>query len=104
MSGGDPAPRMMRLSQSIEHFQQRGLQDALAQATAQFWRKRAADFEAARPRSGEFHGRATREELAARDARCAATALACRRHAELLESAVPDYIAREVADVLAKAA
>lgn len=94
----------MRLSQSIEHFKARVLQDALCSATAGFWRKRAADFEAARPKPGEYHGRATGAELDAREARCAAIALACRHHAELLEQAVPDYMAAEVAQVLAEAA
>lgn len=95
---------MMRLSQSIEHFQRRVLEDALTHATAQFWRRRAADFEAARPKRGEFHGRATREELDEADARCAAVAQACRRHADLMEEALPDLFEAEVADVLTEAA
>lgn len=94
----------MTLAEAIDQIRARLLQDALAQATAQFWRRRAADFENARPRRGEFHGRATTEELNARDARCAALAEACRNHADLLETGAPDYMKREVADVLAEAA
>lgn len=34
------------LVEHVDHFQHRVMQDALAEATAAYWRKRAADFEA----------------------------------------------------------
>lgn len=65
----------------IDHFQRRVLQDALADGTAAYWRRRAETFEAARPRPTDYHGQATRADLAARDARCREAAEACRKRA-----------------------
>lgn len=60
------------------HFQHRVIQDALADATATYWHRRAAAFEAARPRAGDYRGQATLADLRAADQRCAETAEACR--------------------------
>lgn len=73
--------RRRDLDDYIAHFRARVLQDALAQATAAYWRRRAEVWEAARPRPGDFTGAATTEELAEANMRCAATALACRQRA-----------------------
>jgi hypothetical protein len=67
----------------LVHFQARVIQDALAEAEAAYWRRRAAMFEGARPRPEDYTGQAAPAELAAQDARCAATAAACRARAAL---------------------
>jgi DNA-binding GntR family transcriptional regulator len=84
------------------HFLARILQDALTEALPAYWRHRAQQLEDAAPKLGEFHGNATPEELRARWIETAAQA--CRRHAELLQSDLPDYIADEIADVLGEVA
>lgn len=55
------------------------------EATAAYWRRRAALFDAAAPRSGDFTGRASRADLVALDRRVRAKAQACRNRAELCE-------------------
>lgn len=65
----------------LAHFQARVIQDALAAALAATWERRAAAFDAARPRPGDFTGLATPEDLAAQDQRLAAIASACRARA-----------------------
>lgn len=82
MSATQPA-ELGQLADHVEHFRRRVLQDALNEATAAYWHRRAAAFDAARPRPGDFHGRATRAQLAAADTRLAAQAAACRRAAAL---------------------
>ncbi len=74
-----------------EPVRRRVVQDALSAALACTWRRRAATLEWARPRPGEFAGRATADELAERDRRLAAQATACRHHAELLELGLLDF-------------
>ncbi|QYJ05389.1 hypothetical protein KUV85_06835 [Nocardioides panacisoli] len=74
------------------------LQDALAQATAAFWERRAADFEAAKPDPArDFLGRATVEELREQWRRCDANAHACRAHA-LLWRDDPGQVAKAEVD------
>ncbi|MFD7157546.1 hypothetical protein ACFV9C_23310 [Kribbella sp. NPDC059898] len=68
----------------IEHFRSRVLLDALTEATALYWKRRAEALERALPRRGDFHGQATREELWERYNALQAEILACRRHANLL--------------------
>lgn len=58
---------------------------AWASASARYWRRRAATFEAARPHLGDYQGQATAPELAARWDRLSAIAQACRNHADLYE-------------------
>lgn len=65
----------------LDHFQRRVVQDALADATQLYWLRRAEAFEWARPKRGDFMGRATREEVASRDARLVEAARACRARA-----------------------
>ena len=60
--------------------------DALLQAEPGYWRRRADEFEAARPRPGDYTGRLSPERIQAIDERLAAKAQACRNHATLLAS------------------
>lgn len=71
------------LPEFVEHFRQRVLQDALAEATATYWRRRAQTFLAAMPRPGDYTGQATPQEIEARRERIAAAARACAERAEL---------------------
>lgn len=68
---------------ATEHFRARLLSDALAEGTAVYWERRAASFEWARPRPGDFHGRATRAELSRRWRELTGIAAACRARAEV---------------------
>lgn len=54
------------------------------QASPAYWLRRADQFDAARPRPGEFTGHATPEELADADERCAEAARLCRFHASIV--------------------
>lgn len=65
----------------VEQFRKRVVQDALAEATAAYWQRRAEEFDAALPRPGDYPGEATPEEREARRQRVAQTALACRQRA-----------------------
>jgi hypothetical protein len=71
------------LPEYVEHFRYRVLQDALLEAQARYWHQRAAAFDAARPRAGDFTGQATHEDLEAQRYRLAEAILACRARAEL---------------------
>ncbi len=88
------------ISIDIDHFRARILQDALTEATAQYWVHRAQQFEAAAPTLSEFHGTATREELNEAWTRGHATAAACRAHADLVSGEYPEEISDEVLAVL----
>lgn len=65
----------------VAHFQRRVVQDAIADATGAYWERRAATFEWARPRPSDYRGRATEQQIADRDHRCAEAAKACRARA-----------------------
>jgi hypothetical protein len=86
------------------HLAARILQDALTEATADYWLQRAEQFEAAAPRLGEYHGNATIEELRERWTSCMATAFACRQHAQLLSDETSEEISDEVTAVLEEVA
>jgi hypothetical protein len=88
----------------IDHFRARILQDALTEATASYWERRAKQFEDAAPRKGDRHFNATNDELLDAYERCMATALACRRHAQLLRDSMPEDISADVWDVLEEVA
>lgn len=68
----------------------RAAEEALSDALACTWRRRAELLEWARPRPGEYAGRATVAELAERDSRLALQAEACRNKARLLEAGLLD--------------
>lgn len=94
---------MMRAqSLDLDHFRHRVLQDALAEATAQYWRRRARALEQALSRPGDYPGRATTEQIAERDERLRAAILACSSRAQMYE---PDEeISAEVYAVLQEVA
>lgn len=71
-----------------ESMRRRGAAEAILGAMPATWLRRAELFEWARPKPGEYTGRATAQELAARDRRCRTAAIACRRHAAALEAVV----------------
>lgn len=75
----------------VDHFRRRVLQDAYAEASAAYWRRRAQQFEAARPRVGDFPGQATAADLADQDARLAASAAACRHRASLGDITIAEF-------------
>lgn len=85
----------------LPHMTHRLLQEALSDAWAPQQRARAAAFRAAAPRPGDFHGRATREELRAAWERCRAIAGAFENRAELCPTEV---IATDVATALGEVA
>jgi hypothetical protein len=92
------------ISIDLDHFRARILQDALTEATAQYWVHRAYQFQQAAPRLGEFHGNATRDELNQRWLDCMATSQACLNHAELIRQESPEPISDEVTSVLEEVA
>lgn len=69
----------------LEHFRARVLQDALDQATIGHWLQRHAALSASLPRPEDFVGRASSEELNAREARTRAALTAIERHVYLLQ-------------------
>ena len=71
------------LTEHVAHFRARVIQDALAEATAAYWVRRAQTFEDARSRAGDYAGEATPERIAARDAELTGIARACRARATL---------------------
>jgi len=78
------------LADCLDHFRARVLQDALNEATASYWLRRAEAFENARTRPGERPaeppGAPVGSEAArARDEGLAATAQACRNRAAFIE-------------------
>jgi hypothetical protein len=75
-------------------FRARVLQDCLATALPSVWERRAAAWEDARPRLGDYNGCATPDELVDRDIRCRQIAQACRSHAQVLRTA--DVVPLEV--------
>lgn len=99
-----PSHDRSRLAETVDHLthhQRRVLVDGLLEAWPVYWERRARALEAARPRVGDFHGRASREALQARYDRLTEAAAACRARAqvsplELVEPAV-DAVLEEVA-------
>jgi hypothetical protein len=77
----------LALVPDLEHFRGRVMQDAIAEATTCYWRRRAGQFEWARPRRSDDRHRPPglpalpASELAAAYARCTAIADACRGRA-----------------------
>lgn len=71
---------------AFDHFAYRVMQDAWADATAAYWRRRAEQLEAARPRPGEYAGRASIDDLRAQWQRLTDAAQACRARAAFLEA------------------
>ncbi|WP_343909043.1 hypothetical protein [Nocardioides aquiterrae] len=65
----------------LDHFRARVLQDALNEAMAAYWLRRAEQFEAARPTLADFRGEASAAELGARWRELDEVARACRARA-----------------------
>lgn len=84
----------------LDHFRARLLQDALTEALAATWLRRAATFEAAAPRSGDYTGQANPEQLAAAAERCHQTAENCRAHAALIRGGYSEAIDADVWSVV----
>lgn len=83
-----------------ETFARRVIADALCEANAAYWSRRASVFEDAAPRPGDFHGKATRDELDAAWRRCMADAARCRRHAALMRDREVSAARDDWADLL----
>ena len=95
---------MRYLANYLDHFRSRVLQDALTDATAAYWLRRAQAFDEAAPRPGDDTGGATPAELDERRQRCEATARACRAHAGLLRGLTPERVSDDVRRVLVEVA
>ncbi|WP_299051791.1 hypothetical protein [uncultured Nocardioides sp.] len=67
----------------VAHFQARVLQDAMREATATYWRRRAQTFLDARARPGDFLGNSTLEQRRARWCRLTEIAKACEARAQV---------------------
>ena len=75
---------MSTLAENLEasiQMQRRAVQDMLQMATADFWERRAKQFEWAMPRPDDFLGRATEQEVAERAKRLRSAAPQCRAQA-----------------------
>jgi hypothetical protein len=77
----------------------RALTDAWLEATSDYWRRRAAELEAARPRRGDFPGRASVDDVRACWDRLTEAATACRARA-----ALTDVTRAELLDTIADTA
>jgi hypothetical protein len=84
----------------LNHFAARVLQDALTEAIAGYWERRARQWEAAAPCKDDYHGRASRSELLEAWEQCQEVARACRSHAALLRSLAPAGISDDVWDAI----
>jgi hypothetical protein len=73
------------MTEYLDHFRLRVVQEALTVATAEYWRRRASAFEGARSRAADFTGQAAPEQYVATDERLAAIARACRYRATVTE-------------------
>jgi hypothetical protein len=80
----------------LDHFRARILQDALTEATAQYWLHRAQQFDDAAPRPGDYQGNATPLERQHQAIRSRQTADNCRRHARLITETADGTIAEDI--------
>lgn len=86
---------MTDLAQYVEHFRARVLQDALNEATASYWIRRAEAFDAACHRPGiDYAGKASLDDLREQWVRATVTAVACRHRASvaLLQVVEPEVV------------
>jgi hypothetical protein len=99
MSGDDNRASLSHDADYFAHFRARVLQDALNEALAIQWERRARTYLAARPRPGDFHGRKSREDLSAKWRELTEVAEACRARAAV--SLGHDGIDRDVWEAVA---
>lgn len=78
-------PLDVAASDQIDDFRRRLIQEVMAHGSSRYWHRRAATFEWARPRPGDFLGTAGEERARELDARLVATRDACRQRATLAE-------------------
>lgn len=90
---------MARPITTADNFTAAMLQDALNTGTAATYRRRAAEFEAARPRLGEFYGQRTVDDLRRHWLDLTEIAAALRARADVLD----DEISPDVLNVLGEA-
>jgi hypothetical protein len=62
----------------------RGVQQAISEAQASYWEKRAQQFIDAAPRDSDYSGQMSEAELEQAHEACLSTAQACRNRAQLL--------------------
>lgn len=80
------AGTVARLADHVDHFQHRVLQDALTEATAVYWRRRADQWRQALPRPGDYLGtESTPTSRATRRRRIEAIIAACEAKALVIE-------------------
>lgn len=83
-----------------EHIFRELMCEALAAGSARQWRKRAAEFRAARPTPGDYPGQQTLEQRRAKWHELTAVANACEVRARFIELGYEDW--SEVDDVMAE--
>ena len=88
--------RILARIDTAEPIRRRVVQDAMNDALACTWRRRAELFEWARPRPGDLNGNATAAEMAERDRLLAVQAKACRNKTILLELHILDEFEGEL--------
>jgi hypothetical protein len=69
----------------VDHFAARVIQDALMEAEAAYWSRRAMALLDARPRPGDYAGHATKEQLRERHSALSALAATYQARARALE-------------------
>ncbi len=77
------APSVAQLVDHLEQVQRRVVQDALSEARASYWQRRAAAFRAALPRQDEWHGREGLASVRRRRERLQQIIAACEVKAKL---------------------
>lgn len=70
-----------RAKDQVEDFRRRLIQEVMAHGTSRYWRRRAATFEWARPRAGDYLGTGGQAHADELDARLVATRDACLQRA-----------------------
>ena len=86
----------------LERFGRRVLQDALSEASAAYWRRRANDLRAARHRAGDFLPPGRLEAARTRWRELTEAARACENKATFLEAYGRELFAADVAAVMAE--
>ena len=84
----------------LERFGRRVLQDALSEASAAYWRRRANDLRAARHRAGDFLPPGRLEAARTRWRELTAAAAACDNAARFIEMYGHELLAADVAAVM----